>query len=168
MSSGGGGSTSKQVTEIKQQPPTIVQDYYSPEFLERLANIGNLYQKRAMESRATSQDVTNRILAQYGKPAMFDPLIRSDTGTRVDPNLVTPINALDIIPKDPAFFRAPGAVSTDEKQQYENRINQLQSDLSKEQERSKYNQGMQRVRVPNPKFGSGWSYGTMYSRDSDN
>lgn len=113
MSSGGGGSS--QTTEIKSKPSLLVQDWYSPEFLNKLAQTANQYQDRAFSARAASQDVTNRIMASYGKAPLFDPLVRSDTGATVSGNVVTPIDATQLIP-GPEMFKAPGA------RQEENRL----------------------------------------------
>lgn len=105
MSSGGGSS---QTTEVKSKPSLLVQDWYSPEFLNKLAQTANQYQDRAFSARAASQDVTNRIMAGYGKAPLFDPLVRSDTGETVASNVVTPIDATQLIP-GPEMFKPPGA-----------------------------------------------------------
>lgn len=109
---GGGGSTSKQtqVTEIKGKDPTLIQDYYSPEFLGRLANVADVEKARALQSRALSQQTTNRILGMYGKDPLYDPLLeRKQTGENVviTPNLDIGYSATHLIPQDEKYFKSP-------------------------------------------------------------
>lgn len=111
MSSGGGGSTSKQsqVTEIKAKDPTIVQDYLSPDFLRRLTDLADVEKARALESRALSQQTTNRILGMYGKDPLYDPLQeRKPTGevTTITPNLDVGFRTEHLVPND-SFFKSP-------------------------------------------------------------
>jgi len=105
MSSGGGSS---QTTEIKSKPSLLVQDWLSPEALQKFGQLANQYQERAFAARAANQDVTNRIMARYGEAPLFDPLVRSDTGATVQGNVVTPIDATQLIPSA-NFFKPPGA-----------------------------------------------------------
>lgn len=112
-SGGGGGSTSKQsqITEIKGKDPTIVQDYYSPEFLNRLANVADVEKARTLQARALTQQGTNRILAMYGKDPIYDPLMerKQDTGENVvvTPNLDIGYSATHLIPTDEKYFKTP-------------------------------------------------------------
>ena len=132
MSSGGGGSapTTKQtqVTQIQGKDPTIIQDYLSPEFLNRLANVADVEKARALESRALSQQTTNRILGMYGKAPLYDPLMerKQDTGENVviTPNLDIGYSATHLIPKDESFFKSPNEVNYRNQYEEQKRTNE--------------------------------------------
>ena len=139
MSSGGGSS---QTTEIKSKPSLLVQDWYSPEFLNKLAQTANQYQERAFSARAANEDLTNRIRASYGKAPLYDSLVRSDTGETVSGNVVTPIDATQLIP-GPEMFKAPGA------RQEENRLRkELKETKEQLSSREVYKQALGSSRLP--------------------
>ena len=164
MSSGGGGGGSKQtqVTEIKGKDPTIIQDYFSPEFLNRLADVADVEKARALESRALSQQTTNRILGMYGKAPLYDPLMerKLETGENVviTPNLDVGVSAHQLIPKDESFFKSPNEVNYrnkyEEQLETNKTLSQQVKDLSEKVNRPAFNQGYGRYgKAAPPLFG---------------
>lgn len=106
MGAGSGGSS--QTTTVKSPKPFITQDFYSPEFLGNLAEIGRTYQDRAMMMTQRRQNLFNSLYTkpEYGNQPVYSP-ITGPEGQTIDPNREVRIDPATVIPQDPSFYKPP-------------------------------------------------------------
>ncbi len=106
MGAGGGGSS--QTTTVKSPKPFITQDFYSPEYLEKLSGVAQQYQDRAMMLRQRRENMFNSLYTkpEYGNQPVYSPIV-SPAGQPVDPNREVRVDAASVIPQDPSFYKPP-------------------------------------------------------------
>ncbi|NBX48341.1 hypothetical protein EBT25_00005, partial [bacterium] len=79
-----GASAPKSETVVKGGKPTVVREWLSPDYLEKLTGLAEHYGQRAQQAAATRQSNVNRYLSNYGVSPVYDPY-KTASGETIQP-----------------------------------------------------------------------------------